>query len=774
MRKWSTSRRRWVIAAGIFLVGLIVLLPRPDLYANKPGSTAFYDAHGKLLRLTLSADEKYRLRTRLRDMAPVMQKATLLYEDRYFYQHYGINPIALFKAAWTTYVQGSVRVGASTITMQLARLRFDIQTQNIPGKLYQIMRALQLELHYSKDEILEAYLNLAPYGGNIEGIAAASLIYFNKTADKLSLHEAITLAVIPQSPVYRSLDKGSDNPGLLRARNELIERWLEAYPEFRSQEKLLTLPLQARARNELPFYAPHFVEAYQHQSQQQDNHTTLDLRLQQLLERNIKNYVERKREKGIYNATALLVDYRDMSIKAMVGSADYFNHDIHGQVNGIFAKRSPGSTLKPFIYALAMQQGLVHARTMLKDAPSSFGAYNPENYDQDFSGPISVTEALVKSRNIPAVTVAAQLDSPDLYDFLKMADVELPESKKYYGLSLVLGGAEVSMQSLVRLYAALANKGRLQNLRWYQQQSPASPTQILTTEASYLTLQMLGENARPRQSYQNVWVRNSIPVYWKTGTSYGYRDAWSIGVFGPYVLAVWVGNFQGDGNPALIGRQAAGPLFFSIVDAVRTQVQGFENTRIYRPDTVKNIQVCALSGDIATPFCPVKDKAGFIPGVSPIKKCQVHRKIHIHKRTGLRACKPGKDTRASVYEFWTSDLLSVFREAGIARRLPPPFMPGCKEHAYSLPGVKPKITSPLDKVSYIYRTSGRAENTIAFSAVTDADVRTLYWFLNESYLGKTDAGVPYYWNSHPGQFHLRVIDDHGRADSRQLNVEVGQ
>lgn len=768
-----TNRRRWWIVAGLFLLALVFFLPEPDLYASKPVSQVVYDQHGRLLRLTLSSDEKYRLRGELKNIAPVIQKATLLYEDRYFYQHHGINPLALIKAAWTTYVLRSARVGASTITMQLARLRYDIQTRSIPGKLYQILRALQIELHHDKDDILEAYLNLAPYGGNIEGITAASLIYFNKSADKLTLHEALTLAVIPQSPSYRSLDKGSHNPGLLRARDELIARWLEVYPEQKAKASLLTLPLQARARKSLAFEAPHFVEAYLRRHQGQVHHTSLDLKLQHLLERNIRQFVERNHKRGIYNATALLVDYRDMTIKAMVGSADYFNDDIHGQVNGTLARRSPGSTLKPFIYGLAMQQGLLHTRSMLKDAPSSFGAYNPENYDRDFSGPITVTEALVKSRNVPAVATAAQLTTPDLYDFLQQAGVSLPETKKYYGLSLVLGGAEISMHTLARLYAMLANKGKLQDLRWNTDpRSRTQPEQIMTEAASYLTLRMLGKNPGPGRGYEHVAIRQSMPVYWKTGTSYGYRDAWSVGIFGPYVLAVWVGNFQGDGNPALIGRKTAGVLFFSILDAIRTGFPDVAQSRIFQPDSVKQVKVCAISGEIAHQYCPAQEKAGFIPGVSPIKKCHIHRLIHVDKRTGLRACQPGKSSKPSVYEFWPSDLLAVFSEAGIARRLPPPFLPECRQRNFSVVGVKPRISSPLSNVSYIFRSGKQQDQTIAFSAITDADVKTLYWFINESYLGKTAAGVPYYWLSRPGTYNVRVIDDHGRADLRKLNVEV--
>ncbi|MDH5767084.1 MAG: penicillin-binding protein 1C [Gammaproteobacteria bacterium] len=757
----------------MFLIIVLVSIPRPSLYETKPVSQAVYDRHGSLLRLTLSNDEKYRLRVKLRDIAPVMHKATLLYEDRYFYQHYGINPVALIKAFWTTYVSGDARVGASTITMQTARLRFNIHSQSITGKIYQILRALQIEWHYSKDEILEAYLNLAPYGGNIEGIEAASLIYFNKTADRLSLHEALTLAVIPQSPAYRSLDKSHDNPGLVRARDELISRWLDEYPQSSQQAELLKLPLHAANRKQLPFSAPHFVEAYLKLSDQQNNYTSLDLELQDLLSRTLSQYIETNKSIGMNNATALLIDYRDMGIRAMVGSVDYFNEDIHGQVNGVLARRSPGSTLKPFIYSLALQQGLVHTRSILKDAPASFGAYNPENYDQEFIGPVTVADALVKSRNIPAVIMAEKLASPDLYDFLKLADVYLPEAKQHYGLSLVLGGSEVSMYELVRLYAALANKGIMKPIQWNNNKKPLMTKRILTEEASYLGLHMLAGNQRPGRSYQNVSLRNQLPVYWKTGTSYGYRDAWSIGVFGPYVLAVWVGNFQGDGNHVLIGRKAAAPLFFRIIDAIKARQPAIAEVKVFQPDSVKLVKVCAHSGEIAHDYCTVKVNSGFIPGVSPINQCGIHRNILIDKATGLRACHESEQTVNKVYEFWPSDLLSVFKQAGMERKIPPPFLPACKQYSYTVAGIKPEITSPLEKVKYIYQINRKDKyNTIAFNATSDADVRYLYWFINETYLGKTKAGVPYYWQSKPGQYVLRVVDDHGRSGYSSLDVSV--
>ena len=285
---------------------------------------------------------------------------------------------------------------------------------------------------------------------------------------------------------------------------------------------------------------------------------------------------------------------------------------------------------------------------------------------------------------------------------------------------------------------------------------------------------MLASNSRPNQHYASDWIKKPLPVYWKTGTSFGYRDAWSVGVFGPYVMAVWVGNFSGQGNMSLVGRKMAGPLFFKLVDAIRSQSSSIDGIEFFQPDSVKKVNVCSHSGQLATAHCQVTKKASFIPGVSPIKKCKVHRVIHVDSLTGLRSCEKNQQSVKKVYEFWTSDLLSIFKQAGIARRLPPPYPPSCKKKSYRAETVKPEIKSPLKKVTYIHMNNTARNQTIAFSAISDAGVRKLYWFLNESYLGATEAGIPFYWPTRVGHYYLRVIDDHGGVDTRELFVENGE
>lgn len=752
-------------------------LARPPLLASQSISQAVYARDGRLLRLTLAADEQYRLAVPLTRLSPQLIEATLLQEDQYFYWHPGVNPVALVRAAMRTYVQGDRRVGASTISMQLARILYGIQSRTLGGKLEQIAMALWLELRYSKMEILAAYLNRVSYGGNIQGAAAASLVYFGRDPAKLTLAEALTLSVIPQHPARRRPSNpgaDADTVALLVARQALFERWLERHPEHAGEQSALALPFRARSPADLPFHAPHLVESVlRDHPRVAEIHTTLDPALQQILERQVRQYVERRARIGIRNAAVLLVDSRDMAVKAALGSANYFNDDIQGQVNGARARRSPGSTLKPFIYALGIEQGLVHPLTMLKDAPASFGGYNPENFDREFVGPIKAGDALIKSRNLPAVYIATRLQQPTFYQFLRDAGIGQLREESHYGLALVLGGAEVTMEELAKLYAMLANGGALRPLRYLQGEPATEGTRILGEESAFLILDILEHNPRPGQAFRSEWTLENRPVYWKTGTSFAFRDAWSIGIIGPYALAVWIGNFDGEGNPAFVGIDAAAPLMFDIIDAIYSQDPKLPPTITHTPENITRVDVCSLSGHLPGRYCHHTVPTWFIPGVSPIRTCEVHRAVTVNIRTGQRICRadtPG--TRTEIYEYWPSDLLKLFRQAGVPRRVPPVESPACPLDNRAALGQPPQITSPQTGLVYPLRAKRIGKDTIPLQAVTDADVRTVYWFIDEKLLGKANSGQPFFWSAKPGSFMVRAVDDQGRADVREIKVTV--
>jgi penicillin-binding protein 1C len=782
--------RRWQnpLTALLLLVLVTIgirLWPHPPLSQLKPSSTAVYDDAGHLLRLTLASDDRYRLWIPLREMPPALTRGVLLHEDAWFRWHPGFNPVSLLRGGWITYVRGGNRQGGSTITMQLARLIYRLNTRTPFGKMRQVLRSIQLEMCYSKDAILEAYLNYAPYGRNIEGAGAASLVYFDKPVAQLSLPEALALAVIPQDPSGRVRESTANTAGVLAdlisprladARARLFRRWLIAHPQDATAESVMRLPLHLRAPEHLPFAAPHFVEEVLTDARLRGEsappvlRTTLDLDLQRLVERQVANHVRRNADRGVRNAVAVLVDTRDLGIKALVGSADYFDAGIAGQVDGALAKRSPGSALKPFIYALGFDQGVLHPQTVLRDVPTSFGPFTPENFDGRFLGPVTATEALIRSRNIPAVYVASKLHNPSFYQFLKDAGISRLAGEDYYGLALVLGGGEVTPEELARLYAMLANRGELAPLRRRADDTRVRGTRVLSDAASFMVLDMLRQNPRPDDTA--IAQPGHLPVYWKTGTSWAFRDAWTAGIIGPYVIVVWVGNFDGTGNPAFVGVEAAAPLFFHIADALRARDRALAEPLHSPPRNLKRVEICLASGDLPNAWCPRRGTAWFIPGKSPIRVSDVHRPIVVDNVTGKPACPPydPRTTHIEIFEYWPSDLARVFRQAGIPRRSPPA-LPDCVLAGDN--GQPPQIVSPLRGEIYTRRTSRSSEQGIAFNATVDAGVQTLYWFADDSFIGAVKAGEPLLWQpATAGEYTLRAIDDHGRSDARPLRVDV--
>ena len=597
---------------------------------------------------------------------------------------------------------------------------------------------------------------------------------------------------MPQNPTHHKLS--NDAQKLLTARNVLWQRWCAKHPNDKNKSAMLTLPLPKNGAKQLPFLAPHLVNNIlytkfpaqfytQIQSQQNTITSLLDLDLQNIVEKVTRDYLQHAQNIGVFNAAVMLVDTRDVSVKALLGSADFWKQNISGQINGTTMKRSPGSTLKPFIYALALDQGLIHPATILKDVPTSFGAYDPENFDKDFFGPVSAKTALNLSRNIPALDLANKLHDPTLYQFLKRAEINDLKNDSNYGLSLVLGGAEISMQELVALYATLENGGVWRPLRLQQNDLLFPGKKLLSPEASFLVLDMLKDTPRPPNFTSTSLDKRKIFVAWKTGTSSAYRDAWTIGYIGHYVLAVWLGDFKGTSNIALVGKEIATPLFFALAEALTSAIPNTELSKvsekaILNPTNLHlvKIPICKASGMLPTRYCSDTILSWFIPGKSPITQDNIYREVAIDKKTGLRACQQfGANTEFAVYEFWSSDFVKLWQTAGIKRQLPPPFMPGCNAADENYKNMAPQITSPHETLSYVIHLqknsdTGSNKINIQFAATVDADVKTIYWFVDKLYVGSAHGNEPLWWTAQPGKFVVRAIDDHGRADA--VNIEV--
>lgn len=763
----------------MFLFILIGGLNRLELFdpLNQVSfSREVYDRNGKLLRLTLSDDEQFRIYRKLNDIPEDLQHSVLLTEDRYFYYHWGINPVSLVRALASLNQQRPV--GASTITMQMVRLRDKLYTKSVGGKLKQIFYALQAELIYSKRQILEAYLNLTPYGANIEGVGAAARIYFNKEPNLLSLGEILNLAVIPQNPLKRNLEN-HDTSAVFKARDRLYDAWVEKNPDSRQFKKEIQLPMLKNKISELPFKAPHFVNyILDENSEKKVFHTTLDMRLQSLIEKKINGYLATIQSKGIDNAAAILIDSNTNEIKAWVGSADFFSSEILGQNDGVVAKRSPGSALKPFLYGLAMDEGLIHPQSLLFDTPSSFGSYDPENFDLAYKGPITAEQALIQSRNVPAIYLASRLKQKSLYQLLRQAQVIYPFNEKYYGLAIALGSAEVSMKDLAGLYSSLAHRGDWFPLKWdAEKKEKPRKEKIISEESAFMLLDILKKNPQAESEMLDQASKEKVAVAWKTGTSYGYHDAWTAGLIGDHVLVVWLGNFNNSENPALIGRDIAAPLFFDIGHTLKAK--GFIKDAQWDYPIglkLKSVDVCALTGQFPNENCPHKKKTWFNPGVSSIEECQVHREILISKTTGKRLCHihSQAEFKREIFEFWPSDVVQLFQKYGIPYKKTPNFEGECAAEFLTDTEIgAPEIVSPKYEVKYAVRFEQKnGYDKIPLKAKVDQDVKKVYWFANAKPLGETSASETMFVELTPGHYEITVVDDHGQSVSRNIQVEV--
>ncbi len=753
-------------------------------------SQVIKDREHQILRISLSGDEKYRIWTPIESLPKTYIQATLLMEDQYFFYHPGVNPVALVKSLLSAMSNTQNPAGASTITMQLARLRYGLKTKSVSGKLQQIILALDLEIRHSKKEILEAYFNLIPFGGPIEGVQAASQILLGKDSKNLSTSESLLLTTIPQNPNQRSLDASTEtfNPEIKIAFARLKFKWLKHNPKDEVLLKDVDLRSIKRGLKQLPFYAPHFTQWVSSQSEVPNVITTLNLNLQKKIELLLAQYLKSKKSIGVNNATVLVSDSKSGEILAYLGSGGFFNTEILGQNDGNLSRRSPGSSLKPFVYALAMQQGLIHPKTLLKDLPTQYAIYEPENYDRNYLGPIAATQALILSRNIPAVDLNYKLNEPNFYDFLKTSNIYFPKSEEYYGLSLVLGGTELSPWQISELYNMLARHGQWSPLKWHNQQQ-AKSKKVLEAEAAFMVLDMLTQASRPNEALSSKWMLSKTPIAWKTGTSHGFRDAWTSGLAGPFTVVVWFGNFDNSPNHAFIGKDLAAPFFFSVVDLLKSfdfkphnpQLihEAFKDPEwLYTENLqLKQTKVCSVSGHLPGPHCEHLESIWYQPGVSPISKCDVHRPVIIDRASKMRACTSElKNTLLEVFEFWPNDIRKLYQAAGIHRREPPAFMPKCDPSDNNgSSGQNPKIISPSDHVVYLKSQSLNSQlNSISLNALMDGDSAYMHWFIDKKFIAKTKHDQTFTFEPPLGEHKITVVDEHGRTDTQHISVQTVQ
>jgi penicillin-binding protein 1C len=528
----------------------------PSLERAGHASTIVLDRRDRLLRAFTTPDGIWRLPVAVGDVDTRYLDMLLAFEDRRFRSHNGVDFLATLRAGWQFVSHGRIVSGSSTLTMQTARLLSGEHPRTLSGKLAQMVRARQLELKLTKDEILDLYLLLAPFGGNIEGVRAASLAYFGKEPRRLSPGEAALLVALPQSPAMRRPDRNPENAR--RARDRVLARAVESGVVKEEEARLALSEVVPTARRAFGMLAPHLAESEVARLPDKRVHRlTLDRDAQTALERVAREHTEALGSR--LSSAVLALDHTTGDILAYVGSADYFDTGRLGAIDMVQAVRSPGSTLKPIIYGLAFEAGRAHPETLIDDRPTRFGTYNPKNFDQGFRGTVSIREALGLSLNIPAVQVLSEIGPARLNGRLRRAGIqtELPAGAQPT-LAIALGGIGLRLQDLGVLYAGLASGGRTMELNYVRGERRVlakAPPRLLSPVAAWYVTDILKDAPPPANA-------RGGRIAYKTGTSYGYRDAWAIGYDGKHVIAVWIGRADGTATPGLSGHTAAAPLLF--------------------------------------------------------------------------------------------------------------------------------------------------------------------------------------------------------------------
>ena len=749
-----------VLSCFFFLNFLFPLRPQTD-YSN-----IVIASDSTVIHAFLSSDEKWRMKTELSEITPLLRKAIIFKEDKYFYYHPGVNIIAIFRALFNNTLQNKRTSGASTITMQVARL-LQPKERSYLNKLIEIFRAFQLEWQYSKDEILQMYLNLAPYGGNIEGVKAASLLYFEKSPNHLSLAELTALSVIPNRP--NSMVIGKDNDSIVFMRNKWLKRFGNA-GLFSKQdiEDAIYEPLKAK-RHDAPKMAAHFSLRMKNLYGDKANiYTHLDIKKQLKIEHQVKNYINRLYNRNIKNAAVLIIDNQTNSVVSYVGSADFYNEEDAGQVDGIRAIRSPGSTLKPLLYALAFDKGLITPQLKVTDVPVNYSGYEPHNYDSEYHGLVTIINALTNSLNVVAVKVLEQYKIHRFLDEIKKINFrQIQKDEKKLGLSVILGGCGVTLEELTGMYHAFANKGVYTEFNWLKSDTLNSGFNLISAASGFMLTGILSRLTRPDLPLE--WQNSAdLPkVAWKTGTSYGRKDAWSIGYNKNYTVGVWVGNFSSEGVQELSGASTAAPLLFEIFNTIdyKSDAEWYDV-----PENIDYRMVCSETGLLPNTFCANLVSDVYIPGVSSNKICRHLREIQISADSSISyctSCLPESGYITAFYPNYQPEMISYFETNQIKYLKIPPHNPEC-ERIFA--NDKPEISSPVNNVEYFIDRADTTEIMLSCNAANDVD--TVYWYLNDKFYKSAKPVQQLFFKPPEGMLKISCTDDKGRNTNIHIKVKM--
>lgn len=708
------------------------------------------------------------------NVSPLYLEALLAYEDRWFYQHPGVNPMALARAAWLNLRGGRVVSGGSTLSMQVARL-LDPHDRTLAGKLRQLWRTAQLEWHLSKREILQLYLDRAPFGGTLQGVAAASWAYLGKSPMHLTPSEAALLAVLPQAPSRLRPDRHPERAQ--RARDKVLQRleeyqvWPAARIAEAREEPLLLAPRQE------PALAPLLARRLNSANSPPLIRTTIDAALQRRLEDLLLGWRARLPERT--SAALLVVETQNMAVRAYLGSIDLADERRFGHVDMVHALRSPGSTLKPFLYAMAMDEGLIHSESLLQDVPRRYGDYRPGNFSMGFSGPVSASSALALSLNLPAVQLLEAYGPKRFAAQMRMGGVPLilpPLAEP--NLSLILGGAGSRLDELVGGYAALAREGRSARIR-LQPQDPLVEQRLLSPGSAWITRRILSGQARPDRD-PNAELVQRPQLAWKTGTSYGFRDAWSVGVGPRYLIGVWIGRPDGTPVPGQFGLASAAPLMLQVHDLLSNR-DAQRGIRVPVEPVPASVGVAAICWPLGQPMnrqdpnCRRQRFAWTLDGTTPPTLQAADQPLGLGLRDTVYVNAQGLRVDASCPG-------AVARDIALWPAPLEPWLPKAERRSARLPALDPacppQLTGSAPPLAIVgVRSGDNLRRPASASEPLQLHVSALggngrrWWFLNGQPLGETqgqDSLLVHFEQA--GRIELSALDESGETARVEFQV----
>ncbi len=784
----TPNRVRWLGAAiGLTCLIAAVWFHLPLRHFHSPFSTVIRDRNGILLGACIAEDEQWRFPPA--DSIPhTFKTAAICYEDKRFASHPGIDPIAVVRALLTNISARQVLSGASTISMQTIRLSRSNRPRTVGEKCIEAFMALRLEYRRSKKDIFRLYATHAPFGGNVVGLSAASWRYFGREPSMLSWGESALLAVLPNSPSL--IHPGKNRRALKVKRDRLLHR-LHQCGELDSMSAALAMqePLPPEPYP-MPVSAPHLLFRIRNQTPfgKAQHTTTLDWNLQVRVNEIVDRHHARLSGNGIYNASVMIIDIPENQVRAYAGNISDFADTEHGyQVDIIRSPRSTGSILKPFLYAAMMQSGELLPGRLVADIPTRLGGFAPQNYSKDFDGAVPVASALARSLNIPATRLLHQFGVDRFHDLLTGLQLStLHRPAKDYGLTLILGGAEATLWDITRMYAGLARRvntygqrkdttapfARPRFLLSDLQNEATAPGRVRTpldAGSCYLTLQALLEVVRPNE--ERAWQNfaSAKKIAWKTGTSYGFRDAWAVGVTSRHAVGVWVGNADGAGRPDLTGISAAAPLLFDVFSLL-PDGEWFDIPEM----DLRDIKVCAFSGYRKGPHCESSREALVHRSGLESSPCPYCRTIHCD-RSGTWQVHDGCERVANMHpqqRFVLPPALEWYYKKRNARyRGLPPIRPDCSKSPRSPKSHSLSVIYPhADARIYVPRELDGSKGRTVFEAAHRNPDSVIFWYLDESYVGKTSSIHQLALDPDPGAHTLTLVDERGETVRRPFTV----